>query len=306
MTTAPYGFDPHPAALMVTLLGVVAVVGLHRRLLRSAEAAIQWTRREMGFFAGACATAIVATTWPLGDLAAHWSLTALVVQRLVLALAVAPLLLLGLPYDLIQWLTRPRAVDAVLTRVERPPVAIATVTLVLVGSMVPALVAAQASSPAVRAALDLVTVGAGLILWIPVIGRVPGIRRPKPVVRFGYLVAQAIVPAFLSVIYIFSAHALYPTFSHSKEAVGMRPLVDQQIAGFVSKLSMLFVLLGVGAVVLARASRSEDESEGDEPLVWADVERELERAARREARHGSGVHEPLGPAEGGDPEQPPP
>jgi cytochrome c oxidase assembly factor CtaG len=301
---APYGFELHPAAVLVILLGVVAVVAGHRRLAKTATVAIPWTRRERWFFAGACAAALVATAWPLADLAAQWSLTALVTQRLLLALAVAPLLLLGLPYDVIQYLTRPRFVDAVLTRLERPPVAIATVTVVLVGSMVPAAVTAAASSVTVRALLDLVTVAAGLVLWIPVVGRVPGIRRPKPVVRFGYLVGQAIVPAFLSVIYIFSAHPLYPTFAHSKKAVGMRPLVDQQIAGFVSKLSMLFVLLGVGAVVLARASRSEDESEVDEPLVWADVERELERAARRDARHGSGVHERLGPAPGRDPEPP--
>ena len=49
----------------------------------------------------------MALTWPLADLAAHWSLTALVTQRLILVLVVAPLLLLGLPYDVIQWLTRP-------------------------------------------------------------------------------------------------------------------------------------------------------------------------------------------------------
>jgi cytochrome c oxidase assembly factor CtaG len=303
--STPYGFDLHPAAVIVILLGVVAVVAGHRRLARTATVSIPWTRRERWFFGGACAIALVATAWPLGNLAAHWSLTALVVQRLMLALAVAPLLLLGLPYDVIQWLTRPRLVDALLTRVERPPAAIATVTVVLVGSMVPAAVTAAASSLWLRALLDLVTVAAGLVLWIPVVGRVHGIRRPKPVVRFGYLVGQAIVPAFLSVVYIFSAHALYPTFSHSKEAVGMRPVVDQQIAGFVSKLSMIFVLLGVGAVVLAHASSSEEESEVDEPLVWADVERELERAARREARHGSELHEPLGPAPGSDPEPSP-
>jgi cytochrome c oxidase assembly factor CtaG len=302
--SAPYAFDLHPAAVIVILLGVVAVVAGHRRLAHTATVPIPWTRREQWFFAGACAAALVATAWPLADLAAHWSLTALVLQRLLLALAVAPLLLLGLPYDVIQWLTRPRIVDAVLTRLERPPAAIATVTVVLVGSMVPAAVTAAASSLAVRALLDLVTLAAGLVLWIPVVGRVPGIRRPKPVVRFGYLVAQAIAPAFLSVIYIFSAHPLYPTFRHSKQAVGMRPLTDQQIAGFVSKLSMLFVLLGVGAFVLARASRSEDEADADEPLVWADVERELERAARRDARHGSGVRESSAPAPNGDSEPP--
>ncbi len=167
--------------------------------------------------------------------------------------------------------------------------------------MVPALVAIQASSAAIRAVFVVLTVVAGLVLWIPVIGRVPGIRRPKPVVRFGYLVGQAVVPAFLSVIYIFSTRPLYPTFAGSKQAIGLRPLVDQQIAGFLSKLTMLIVLLGIGAVVLARASRSEDEAEADEPLVWADVERELERAERHDARHGSGHQGPLHSSGGSEP-----
>ena len=100
---------------------------------------------------------------------------------------------------------------------------------------------------------------AGLVLWMPVLGRIPGILRLRPVVRFGYLVAQAVVPAFLSFIYIFSDHPLYATFARSHAAVGLRPLNDQQIAGFVSKLSMLLVLLIVGAVVLARAPVTEEE-----------------------------------------------
>jgi cytochrome c oxidase assembly factor CtaG len=125
---------------------------------------------------------------------------------------------------------------------------------------------------------------AGLVLWIPVIGRIPGIPRLKPVVRFAYLVAQAVVPAFLSFVYIFSNHPLYPVFARSHAAVGLAPLTDQQIAGFVSKLSMLLVLLIVGAVVLSRAPLSEDEFARDEPLVWADVERQFERVDRQSTK----------------------
>ena len=121
------------------------------------------------------------------------------------------------------------------------------------------------------------------MLWLPVLGRIPGIPEPKPVVRFGYLVAQAVVPAFLSFIYIFSRRPLYPEFARSHAAVGLRPLNDQQIAGFVSKLTMLFVLLIVGAVVLARAPRSEEDFGADD-LVWADVERQFERVDRQGLR----------------------
>ncbi len=228
-------------------------------------------------FGGACAASVVALTWPLADLAAHWSLIALVTQRLTLLMAVAPLLLLGLPYDLIQWLTRPAPVDAVLVRLQRPMVAIIAVTVLAIGSMTPAMVRVQASSPLARGLLDLAIVVAGLVLWMPVLGRIPGFTRPQPAMRFGYLVAQAVVPAFLSFIYIFSRHPLYPEFARSHAATGLRPLNDQQIAGFVSKLTMLFVLLIVGAVVLARAPRSDDEIDTSETLVWGDVERQFER-----------------------------
>jgi cytochrome c oxidase assembly factor CtaG len=282
----PYAWDPHAFSWVVLVVAGGSVILGHRRLERSSEHPIPWTRRQMAAFGGAWLVAALALTWPLGTVAAHWSLTALVVQRVLLVLAVAPLLLLGLPYDLVQWLTRPRWVDALLLRLHRPPVAIPVVTVLVVGSMTPALVRAQATSPWARGLLDLAMMVAGLVLWIPVVGRIPGIPRLKPVVRFGYLVAQAVVPAFLSFIYIFSNHPLYPQFARSHAAIGMRPLNDQQIAGFVSKLSMLLVLLIVGGVVLSRAPLSDEEFARDDPLVWADVERQFERVDRKAPRSG--------------------
>lgn len=293
---APYAWDPHLVTWAILVVGAALVVTGHRHLTRTSERPIPWTPRQEAAFAGACAAGVVALTWPVADLAAHWSLTALVVQRLLLVLAVAPLLLLGLPYDVIQWMTRPAAVDATLTRLQRPPVAIVTVTVLLVGSMTPLLVEAQSRSPVARGLIDTAMVVTGLVLWIPVLGRIPGIPRLKPVVRFGYLVAQAVVPAFLSFIYIFSIRPLYSTFARSRAAVGLRPLNDQQIAGFVSKLTMLLVLLSVGGVVLARAPASDEEFGADDQLVWADVEREFERADRQVTKRRSGDELPGGPA----------
>ena len=285
--SGPYAWDPHLLTWAVLAVLVGAVVLGHRRLQAASKDPIRWTRRQIIQFAGAVTASAVALTWPLSDLAAHWSLTALVVQRLIVVLVVAPLLLLGLPYDLLQWATRPAGVDAVLVRLQRPPVAIITVTILLIGSMTSGVVHAQTVSVAVRAGVAGVVLVAGLVLWIPVLGRIPGILRPKPVVRFGYLVAQAVVPAFLSFIYIFSTHPLYADFSRAHAAVGLRPLNDQQIAGFVSKLSMLLVLLSVGWVVLSRASTADEEFAANDPLVWADVERQFERVDRRSARSGA-------------------
>lgn len=312
-TSGPYTWQPHLVAWVVLASFSALVVFGHSRLARSEAGPIPWTRRQVASFVGALGVAAVALTWPLADLAAHWSLAALVTQRLLLLLAVAPLLLLGLPYDVLRWVTRPAPIDGVLTRLRRPAVAIVTVTVLVVGPMTPSLVKAQSSSLLARAALDLVTVLAGFVLWLPVLGRIPGIGRLRPVVRFGYLVLQAVVPGFLSFIYIFSNHALYPEFAKSHAAIDLRPLNDQQIAGFISKLTLLLVLLSVGAVVLARAPASEEDVGGNEPLVWADVEREFERADRRRVAGAppgplvpEEAHTEGSPEAGPDPGRPPP
>jgi putative membrane protein len=286
---SPFGWDFHLATWGVLLVAASLTVVGHRRLMRSSQRPISWSRHQMALLAGAYGALVVALTWPVADLAARWSLTALVFQRLVLVLAVAPMLLLGTPHDVLEWATRPGIVDAALVRFRRPQVAIVTVTVILVGSMAPPLVEAQASSPLVRGLLVVAVLFAGLVLWLPVLGRVPGIPRLKPMVRFGYLAAQGIVPAFLSFILILSPHPLYKTFARSRMAIGLRPLNDQQIAGFASKLAMLIVLLTVGSVFLLRA---DEELSADDPLVWADVQRQFERADRQGPSDSSTPTEP--------------
>jgi len=300
----PYEWDFHLTTWVSLAIAMTIVVLGHRRLLRTSGHPIRWTRHEIGMLAGACGASLVALTWPLADLAAHWSLTALVVQRLILLLAVAPMLLLGLPYDVLERITRPALVDAALNRCRRPATAIAFVTVLTVGTMIPPVVQAQASSPALRGLLAVTTVVAGLVLWIPVLGRVPGIPRLRPMVRFGYLAVQAVVPAFLSFVLILSPHPLYAVFAGSKAAIDLRPLNDQQIAGFVSKLTMLIVLLTVGGIGLSKAPSSEEDASLDERLVWADVQRQFERADRRTSRQGhessAAVPPLLGTPIGGD------
>src|ERR1700733_15219199 len=80
----PYEWDFH-LTTWVTLVFVVTLVVLgHHRLQRASDHPIRWTRHDVAFFAGACFGSLVALTWPMADLAAHWSPTALVVQRLIL------------------------------------------------------------------------------------------------------------------------------------------------------------------------------------------------------------------------------
>jgi hypothetical protein len=196
-------------------------------------------------------------------------------------LAAAPLLLTGLPDDVIVRSTRPALIDSTLVRITRPPAAVIFVTVILVGSMTPTLVAAQAHSPSARGLLAVVVLVAGVVLWLPIIGRIPGIARPRPMIRAVYLVAQAVIPVFLSFVFILATRPLYPEFARSKRVIGLRPLNDQQISGFESKLAFLITLLIVAGVILSRAPDSDDDLGPEDPLVWADIERHFERIDRR-------------------------
>ena len=296
--TGAWAWHPHLALWTLLAATSLAAVLVHRRLQRWSTHPQPWARGRVLRFAAAMGLTVVCLGWPLGDLAANWSLSALVLQRCLLVLAVAPLLLAGLPDDLIGWMTRPAPVDACLIRVLRPPVAVCTVTVLLVGSMLPVVVAAQSSSVLARGGLAFVVLGAGVILWLPVMGRIPGIPRPRPMIRAVYLVAQSVVPVFLSFLYILATKPLYPAFSRSVAVVHLRPLNDQQVAGFVSKLSFVLVLLAVAGVVLARAPDTDDDLGPEDPLSWADVERHFERVDR----HGRAMAEPDpgGPSGPGD------
>ncbi len=244
------------------------------------------TPRQKLLFVVGIIVLVCSVTWPLGDLAAHWLLIALVLQRLLLTLLVPPLLVLGTPRPLIARLTRPAPVDAVLRVAVRPGPAVAIVTVIAVATLTTGAVSLAARSDVARVVIELVVLASGFVLWAPVLTELPGAPRLSPLGRGGYLIVQSIVPSFLSIVWIFARHSLYPAYSHRGTVVGLSPLLDQQLAGFLAKLSTIAVLWTVAFVIMTRAQSADDSGKG-EPLIWSDVEREIERAERRERRHGT-------------------
>ncbi len=277
-TQTPWIFQLHLGAWLAIVVLSVGYAAAVRAPERRA------TPRQVASFYGGLALLIVAVTWPIADLAAHWSLMALVAQRLLLMVAVAPLLLLGTPVPVLARLTRPAPVDAFVRTCTRPAVAVGIVTVIAVGTLTTGVVTAQSSSPAARGLLDLLLLFAGVVLWSPFLERFPGTARMSPLGRSGYLIVQSIVPSFLAVVWFFAHHSLYPTFDHAARPLAMSPLTDQQVAGFVAKLGTIAVLWSVAFVAMSRAHDTDGREKDDQPLTWADVERHLERADRHDRR----------------------
>jgi cytochrome c oxidase assembly factor CtaG len=276
----------HPLDWHLHLLWLLAFPALVAAYLWATNReGLEATTRQRVLFLTGVVVLILAVTWPLGDLATHWLLVALVLQRLLLTLAVPPLLVLGTPRPLLAHLTRPTAVDAVLRVVVRPVPAVLIVTVVAVGTLTTGAVSLAARSDVARVLIELLVLASGFVLWAPVLTELPGAPRLSALGRGGYLMVQSIVPSFLSIVWIFARHSLYPSFTHTGKVADMTPLLDQQLAGFLAKLSTIAVLWTVAFVIMTRGQATAGTEEAD-PLLWTDVEREIERADRQQRRHG--------------------
>ena len=226
---------------------------------------------------------LVVVVWPIGDIAASVSLTVATVQRLVIMLLVAPLLLRSVPIQIFSRLTRPKAVDFVATKVAHPGLALFLVTVLGTLTLSTPLVDWGASSTLGRNIVLLTTLLSGFLLWIPSLAIIPGARRLSPAGRAGFIFVSSLVVTSRSFVWIFSVHSLYPGLHNQQELLNMTPVFDQQLAGFVAKLGCYLPMWVVAFRIFFHA-----EDEGipveESPLQWADVERKMLRIDRQRER----------------------
>ena len=280
MTAQAHPFDWH-----LNLFWTVAIPALLvAYLVATRKEEYRATRRQKMCFGLGVVALVVAFMWPLADLAARWSLLALVAQRLLLLLAVPPLLVVGTPRPILVRLTRPPVVDAVLRQAVKPIPAVVFVTVVAVGTLTTGVVSLAARSEVARVVVQLLVLLSGFVLWAPVLTELPGVKPLSAVGRGAYLIVQSIVPSFLSVVWIFARRPLYASYDHHEAVLGMSSVLDQQLAGFLAKLCTIAVLWTVAFSLMMRSHSAAGVEEDPEPLLWSDVEREIQRADRRALR----------------------
>lgn len=287
---SPWAWHPHPFAWAVVVALAVAYVTALRKLGPvHAPPRPVCTRRQVTCFSFGLLALAVATTWPIADLAAHWSLLAHMFDLSLLALAAAPLLLLGLPRWLVGLATQDATFDSVIRRLTRPWTATLVFNAAVVGSLVPAVISAGNRYAAVFIAVQLVVFLAATVMWIPALRLLPGPNQMSTGGRIGYLFLQSVLPNFPALIYIFANHPIYATFAAGAPVFGLSGMTDQQLAGAVAKLCGISVMWGAAAIILVKAQKAEEEGLDPDPLTWEDVESELKRLDRRgERRTGGG------------------
>jgi putative membrane protein len=260
--------------IMVLVIGYIwAVTTVGPRKANRGEPAAT-TRQKACFLLGVL-TILVAESWPLHDLAEGYLFSAHMVQHLLFAFVVPPLLLLGTP----RWLLRAMIGTGLRFKfvrfLTRPLIALVLFNGAIAIMHWVVVVDLQARSAPFHIAFHGVLIGTGLLMWSVVIAPLPELNRLSDPAKMLYLFLQSIVPTVPASFLTFATEPLYGVYEAAPRIWGMTAQTDQMIAGLIMKIGGGLLLWSVITVMFFRWNAKE-EAQQDEAVSWDDFERELE------------------------------
>ncbi len=263
----PFHVDLDAWALIGTLVAVY-VVALRRHPGPGA------TRGQILAFLGGAGVLLVASNWPIHDVAEGYLYSVHMVQHLLMTLVAALLLVVGTPAWMARRLLRPRWLRAVVRGLARPVPGLIQFNVILVASHWPVVVEGTVRYHPLHFVAHAVLLVSAILMWLPVASPIPEVPRLRPPMQMLYLFLQTIVPTVPASFLTFGTSPLYPIYATFPRLWGVDVLTDQLVAGLIMKVAAGFYLWVIIAVIFFRWYASEERG-GRDVLLWDDVEREL-------------------------------
>jgi putative membrane protein len=238
------------------VLGVFAMY----RLLRGRR---RLSRRSDLAALAAAVVLWISLDWPLGPLGAGYLASAHAVQFLMIALVVAPLMLVPLReaftaappaalVDRARWLTHPLFTAIVFN-------------LVVVVTHVPAVVDAAMVTPLGDFALDMAWLGGALLFWWPVLVPVPARPRFGTPMKILYLLIGTLFHSGIAIVMLISDYPMYRVYEFAHRMSALSPIDDQQLAGGVMEIGGVALVIGYVSVLFFRMAAQSDGPVGRTP-----------------------------------------
>jgi putative membrane protein len=251
----------------------------HRRSADPGEAAENTTSpAQISIFTGGVLVLLVASDWPVHDVAEGYLYSVHMLQHLLLTLGAASLLLLGTPAWLARSILSPRWLLATVRFLSRPIVGLIQFNLILVLSHWPLVVEATVQHHPLHFVAHAVLLASALFMWMPVLSPLPEVPRTKPLVQMLYLFLQTVVPTVPASFLTFGKKPLYHVYETFPRLWGISALDDQLTAGLIMKIGGGLFFWLVIAIIFFRwyaAEEAAEKNQRDDVLLWEDVEREL-------------------------------
>lgn len=267
---------PEVIALCVGLLvGYWALIRRYGRLMRPRPDQRPVARKQVVAFVAGVLALWLASGSPLHDLAERYLYTAHMVQHLIQALVVPPLLLLGVPDWMGELLLRRVRVQQVVRFLARPVIAAVLFNLTLALLHWPAVVDLMLVSEGFHAVSHVALIATGILMWANVVSPVPElVPRLSPLVQMFYLFIMTLLPTIPASFLTLGEAPLYHAYEAFPRLWGISALDDMRLAGLVMKSGGGFFLWGIIAVMFFR---------------WAGAEERAERAGQRSPQQPSDV-----------------
>lgn len=282
-------WHPHPDVwlLVVLLAGAywLALTRIGPTQVRPGEPVA--TRRQVTLFALGVLVLWVHADWPVHDIGEHFLFSVHMAQHIGFALIAVPLVFLGLPVWLVRWIARPRGLRFVFAKLTRPLPAAVVFNTVMVFTHWPAVVNASLRSHPLHFGLHFLLISSALLMWFPVLNKVPELPRMSQGMRLVYLFLQSVIPTIPASFLTFGTGILYSFYADVPRPFAITAIDDQQVAGALMKIYAGLLLWSVIAVAFFRWYARDQRNEIDDVLTWDEVERELSRTepARAEPAH---------------------
>lgn len=246
-----WSFRAYPGIWLAMCLLIIPYFLFQRRAPKGYKA----PKSQNRLFIAAVVLLWLATDWPLGLLGASYLASAHMLQFLLYTMAVAPLLLLGVP----EWMARRIAgrlrLYRILGRCAKPVVAGVLFNGILILTHSPWAVDNFRASQFGSFGMDLLWLVAGLLVWIPLVSPIPEHRMTSYPGRMAYLfLSLGVIPAVPGGFLTFASFPLYATYELAPRVHGLGATTDQQLAGLVMKLGGIPIVWGTIVVLMYRWS----------------------------------------------------
>jgi putative membrane protein len=228
-------FTVHPS----TVIGIVGLATLYERGLRvarrtpTAETSRVQRPATRAFFYSALVILFLSLNGWLHDLSDSYLFSAHMVQHLMLALVVAPFLIMGTPGELLRPILALPGVMPVARWITAPSRCFAIFTVVVAGWHLPPLYNYALLHHPVHIVQHLMLLAASVLMWWPVLSPLPELPRLSYPGQMLYLFLLSIPMAIVSVYISYADTVLYPLYASAPRVWGISPMNDQMIGGLI-------------------------------------------------------------------------
>jgi len=219
---------------------------------------------QVAAFVGALATIFFALNGPVDALADDRLFTAHMLQHLLLALVMPPLLLLGTPEWMLRPVLRRRELRGLATFVTYPVVAFALYNGFLAAIHTPPIFEQMVRDENTHIAMHLLLMITGTIMWWPLLSPLPELPRLTYPAQTLYLFLLLIPMAAVSAPITLASQVIYPWYLEGPHPGGLTPLADQVLGGLLMWVGAGLYFMCVFSMMFFRWAQREDR---DEPVV---------------------------------------